>query len=199
MPLAPSSLCLSLGQGLPRANAKSSVGHRKKTKGKGALTEPLSWAKAHLYICFTVSFYPHKEPERGGVISLVQMKILRLKELGFPAYGLTAGRRKAGARAHVHRISSPVLPLLHLAVSAESGRGNGRKHEKTDATPIPVDQDHRGERHTLTTSLQESAHPVHTSWALREPPPRHRSPVCSPAECSWSCSRALRWGFYCLL
>lgn len=93
------------------------MGHQKKTKGKGALAEHLSWAKAHLYICFSVSLCPHKEPERGGVISLVQMKILRLKELGLLAYGLTAGRRKAGIRAHVHRISSPVLLLLHFAVS----------------------------------------------------------------------------------
>lgn len=56
----------------------------KGTKGKGALTEHLSWAKADLQV-FTCFLNLRKEPEREGVISLVQMKILRLKECGFLA------------------------------------------------------------------------------------------------------------------
>lgn len=117
------------------------------------------------------------------------MKKLRLKELGFPAYGLTAGRCKAGIRAHVHRTLSPVLLLLYLAVSPESGRGNGWKREKTATTPVPVNLDHRGERHILTTSLQESAHLVHTSWALWEPLACHWSPIC----CLPSVAGRARW------
>lgn len=50
-------------EGRPQSNAKPSSSRQRKKKGKGALTEHLSWAKAHLYICFSMSLYPHKEPE----------------------------------------------------------------------------------------------------------------------------------------
>lgn len=51
-------------EGRSQSNAKPSSGCQRKKKGKGALTEHLSWAKAHLYICFSMSLYPHKEPEK---------------------------------------------------------------------------------------------------------------------------------------